>query len=126
MAFSKADRFEPRDFHFSLVCEALSHPARISIVRKLYQEDRCSVGQLNQGMPISPASVSQHLKVLREMHILSCEEHYPTVFYWINTELPATQRTVIDLVLKIDVYFPQTDANEIATVGRMRGPIKPS
>lgn len=125
MAFSKAHHFRQTDFHFSLLCHALSHPARIAILRTLHKRQKCSVNALNAGMPISPASVSQHLKILREMHILCCEQDYPTVHYWINAELPKTYRAIIDMILRISEYFPQAQRDEIASVGRTRGPMRP-
>ena len=125
MAFSKAPRFRQTDFHFSQVCHALSHPARISILRMLYKHRKCSVSTLITGMPISPASVSQHLKILREMHIVLCEENYPTVHYWINTDLVDTHRAIMDMIKRIGKYFPQPHSEEIAFVGRTQGPIRP-
>ena len=125
MAFSKAHRFRQTDFHFSLVCHALAHPARISIIRTLYEQQKCSVNVLNSGMPISPASLSQHLKILREMHILQCEEKYPTVYYWINTDLADTSNALIDMIHSIGEYFPTTREDEIDSIGRRRGPVRP-
>ena len=77
------------------------------------------------GMPISPASVSQHLKILREMHIVLCEENYPTVYYWINTDLANTHKAIMDMIYRIGKYFPQPHSEEIAFVGRTKGPVRP-
>ena len=73
MAFSKAHRFATADYHLSLICHALSHPARIQILRKLVAQKKCSAKQLHLGLPISKNAVWQHLKILRDMSIIQCE-----------------------------------------------------
>jgi|GEM_PF-2901702 len=35
MSFSKAHRFKPHLYYFSLLCLALSHPVRIAILKKI-------------------------------------------------------------------------------------------
>jgi ArsR family transcriptional regulator len=46
--------------------KALGHPARMQIVRYLSQNPACITGDLVEVLPLAQATVSQHLKVLRE------------------------------------------------------------
>ncbi len=124
MSFSKARFFTQTDFHFSMLCHALSHPARIAILRKLIEEQCCSTSGFTKEMPLCRASVSQHLMILREMHILQCAQQYPTVLYSLNPNLPATYRAIIDMILKVDQYFPRTAVDEISSVNRFRGAVQ--
>jgi DNA-binding transcriptional ArsR family regulator len=119
MAFSKAHRFSASDYHYALLCKALSHPARITIVRKLHDNGTCSVKTLMEGIKISKPSMSQHLKILREMQILKCQQKFPTVIYWLNTDLPNTYNTVIDILTHAGVKFDADHSGEIATVSRL-------
>ena len=118
MGFSKAHCFNPSDYHYSLLLKALNHPARLAIIRKLHLEGACTVKKLSQGMCLSKPSMSQHLQILREMHILKCEQQTPTVIYWLNTDLPNTYNTVIDLLLRAGQTFDTSHLSEIAAISR--------
>lgn len=122
MAFSKAHRFHPADYHYSLICKALSHPARISILRILYEHGKCEVKQLLNTIPLHRDTVSQHLRILREMHVINAEQKYPTVIYWLNEDLPATYRTVIDLLIRAGTHFNPNQPLELQLVGRTSQP----
>ena len=98
MAFSKSHRFDQNDAFFSLICKSLAHPARLSIARQLYFSGPCTVKSLRQDKPICKATLSQHLEILRKMQIVKCEQQYPTVIYWLNTDLPETYTAVVQLL----------------------------
>ena len=125
MAFSKAHRFAQSDFHFSLVCHALSHPARIAILRMLQKHTKLPVDRLKRGIPLGNSAFSQHLKILREMHILQCEEQFPTVYYWLNPGLPETQKVIRELLARSNEYFPENNENELSSVAKMKGILRP-
>jgi len=48
------------------LARALAHPARLSILRVLAERQTCVCGEIVDVMPLAQATVSQHLKVLRE------------------------------------------------------------
>lgn len=98
MAFSKSHRFDQNDAFFSLICRSLSHPARLSITRQLYLSGPCTVKTLRKDKPICNATMSQHLEILRKMQIVKCEQQFPTVVYWLNTDLPETYAAVVQLL----------------------------
>lgn len=50
--------------------KALGHPARMQIVRYLTQTPSCFTGDIVEVLPLAQATVSQHLKVLKEAGIL--------------------------------------------------------
>lgn len=118
MAFSKAHRFNPVDYHYSLLCKALSHPARIAIIRTLHEQGQCDVATLLKHMPLRRQTVSQHLMILREMQIINCEQTYPTVQYWLNEDLHATYQTVLALVLHAGSHFDAGHTSELPLVSR--------
>jgi DNA-binding transcriptional ArsR family regulator len=51
---------------------ALADPTRRAIFERL-AERPCAVGELARGLPVSRPAVSQHLKVLKESGLVSCE-----------------------------------------------------
>jgi ArsR family transcriptional regulator len=50
--------------------KALAHPARLEILRVLARRGRCVCGEVVEVMPLSQATVSQHLKVLKEAGLI--------------------------------------------------------
>ncbi len=63
------------------VSKALGHPIRIRIVRLLLARDACVCGQIVSELPVSQATVSQHLKVLKEAGLIRGEIDGPRVCY---------------------------------------------
>lgn len=68
------------------LAKALGHPARIAIVRFLAAQESCFFGDIHEVLPISKATVSQHLKELRDAGLIQGEIHPPKVRYCINRE----------------------------------------
>jgi DNA-binding transcriptional ArsR family regulator len=52
---------------------ALSHPARIEILRHLAQEESCCCGDVVQKFDLAQSTVSQHLKILVEAGLVKFE-----------------------------------------------------
>ena len=87
MAYSKAQHFEDRDVMAARYAKALSHPARIAIVRLLANHNACCYcGDLTTELPIAQSTISQHLKVLKDVGLINGEIAPPKVCYRINRE----------------------------------------
>ena len=87
MAFSKAEEFEEKDILAARFAKALSHPARIAIVRLLANHNACCYcGDLTTELPIAQSTISQHLKVLKDVGLIDGEIAPPKVCYRINRE----------------------------------------
>lgn len=65
-------------------CKALSHPARLAILQTLAQRGVCVCGEVVDVLPLSQATVSQHLKVLREAGLIRGEVDGPRSCYCID------------------------------------------
>jgi DNA-binding transcriptional ArsR family regulator len=82
-----ASREQADDFaQLAAACKALSHPARLTILRTLAQRGTCICGEIVEIMPLSQATVSQHLKVLREAGLIRGEVDGPRSCYCIDGE----------------------------------------
>jgi DNA-binding transcriptional ArsR family regulator len=66
-------------------CKALAHPARLAILKILAERGTCICGEIVDVMPLSQATVSQHLKVLKEAGLISGELDGTRSCYCINT-----------------------------------------
>ena len=74
--------FEP----LAAACKALAHPARLSILQTLASRGTCICGEIVEVMPLSQATVSQHLKVLKEAGLITGETAGPKSCYCIDME----------------------------------------
>jgi ArsR family transcriptional regulator len=66
--------------------KAMGHPARITILQFLASMDSCYFGDIHNELPIAKATVSQHLKELKEAGLIQGEIETPKVKYCINKE----------------------------------------
>ena len=66
--------------------KAMGHPARITILQFLASLDCCYFGHIHHELPISKATVSQHLKELKDAGLIQGEIETPKVKYCINKE----------------------------------------
>ncbi len=70
-----------RDRELALFAKAIAHPARVAILRGLLERGGCVCGEIVNTLPLSQATVSQHLKVMKEAGLLSGEVDGPRVCY---------------------------------------------
>src|SRR5450830_1344525 len=66
--------------------KAMGHPARITILNFLASLDSCYFGDIHNELPIAKATVSQHLKELKDAGLIQGEIETPKVKYFINRE----------------------------------------
>lgn len=66
--------------------KAMGHPARITILNFLASMDCCYFGDIHNELPIAKATVSQHLKELKDAGLIQGEIETPKVKYCINRE----------------------------------------
>jgi DNA-binding transcriptional ArsR family regulator len=62
------------------ICQALADPKRILILYALDEEPR-TVTELTEALNVPQPTVSRHLKVLRERHLVSTERQGTSVLY---------------------------------------------
>ena len=88
-------RFDLEDERMAEQLRALAHPARLMIVDLLATRGTCVCGEIVQGLPLAQATVSQHLKVLKDAGLIRGEIDGPRVGYCIE---PRTMRRLKSLV----------------------------
>lgn len=86
------------DSRLAEVLKALAHPARLRILRLLAKRGTCICGEVVEAMPLSQATVSQHLKVLKEVGLVIGTIDGPRSCYCVNVgELVRLRGQVFDL-----------------------------
>ena len=86
MPLTKTDLFSDRDVALARIAKALSHPARVAILRELARKNECVCGQIVDAIPLAQATVSQHLKELREAGLITGEVEGPKSCYCLDLE----------------------------------------
>ncbi|WPU92031.1 metalloregulator ArsR/SmtB family transcription factor [Mucilaginibacter sabulilitoris] len=71
MANHKKREFASTDQHISAVAKALSHPARIAILRILAQNKHFTCGEIVGVLPLAQPTVSHHLKELLDSELIT-------------------------------------------------------
>ena len=74
------------DVELARLAHALAHPARVRIVRLLARRGACVCGQIVLDLPLAQATVSQHLKVLKEAGIIRGQVDGPRVCYCLDAK----------------------------------------
>ena len=83
------------DEELANLARALAHPARVAIVRLLLGGGECICGDLVGALPLAQATVSQHLKVLKDAGWITGTIDGPRVCYCIK---PQTGPRFLELV----------------------------
>lgn len=76
--------------------KALAHPARVAILQFVAQRSNCYFGDIHEELPIANATVSQHLKELKDAGLIQGEIETPKVKYCINPDNWALARDMLD------------------------------
>ena len=84
MAFHKREEFTQREQDLAAFAKAMSHPARIAILKVLAQRNECICGEIVDVLPLAQSTVSQHLKELKNAGLVKGETDGPRSCYCIN------------------------------------------
>ena len=71
MAQNKKLEFDKDEIEIADIAKALSHPARIAILKEIAKRDSCICGEIVEVLPLAQSTVSQHLKELLNAGVLS-------------------------------------------------------
>ena len=72
------------DHEAAELAKALGHPARVQIVRLLARQERCMYGDIAERLPLAQSTVSQHLRILKEVGLIRGTVEGPRVCYCID------------------------------------------
>jgi ArsR family transcriptional regulator len=77
---------EQREVELALLAKAIGHPVRVRILRLLLSREDCYCGQIVDELPLAQATVSQHLKVLKDAGLIRGETDGPRTCYCASRE----------------------------------------
>ncbi len=89
------NKYKPEEELIAKFGKALGHPARVAIMHYLAAQKTCFFGDIHDVLPISKATVSQHLSELKDAGLIQGEFQPPKVKYCINNENWALAKRLI-------------------------------
>jgi ArsR family transcriptional regulator len=90
------------DEDIALIAKALSHPARIQIIRLLQIKKTCIGGDIVDLVGLAQSTVSEHLRILKASGIIVGEITRPRVCYSLNTPQLSHFKDFLGLILDSD------------------------
>jgi len=70
MGASKTDQFSKKQNELATLAKAIGHPARVAIIDYLLKVDACICGDIVNELPLAQATVSQHLRELKNAGLI--------------------------------------------------------
>ena len=87
------------DEDIALIAKALSHPARIQIIRLLLSKKTCIGGDIVDVVGLAQSTVSEHLRILKASGIIIGEITRPRVCYSLNLARLRPFNDFLELIL---------------------------
>ncbi|MBN3581044.1 winged helix-turn-helix transcriptional regulator [Algoriphagus aestuarii] len=84
MGVTKTDLFSDVQNEIAVAAKAFAHPARVAIIQYLLKSNACINGDLVQELGLAQATISQHLRELKEIGIIQGTIEGSRVSYCIN------------------------------------------
>ncbi len=84
MGLTKSEIFTEEQNRLATMMKALAHPARIAILQQIISANACICGELVEELGLAQATISQHLKELKNAGIIQGTVEGVTVCYCIE------------------------------------------
>ncbi len=70
MGLTKTENFTQEQNRIALLLKAIAHPARVAIIEYLVRTESCICGDIVNELPLAQATISQHLKELKNAGLI--------------------------------------------------------
>ena len=87
MGITKTEIFTAKQHKLANMLKALAHPARIAIIQHLIKSQDCICGDLVEELGLAQATISQHLKELKNIGIIKGCVEGTSVSYCIDEKV---------------------------------------
>lgn len=86
MGTTKTAKFTTEQNRLASLAKAIAHPARIAILQYLFKINTCVCGDIVDEIGLAQATISQHLKALKEVGLIKGNTEGAKVCYCIDEE----------------------------------------
>ncbi len=84
MGLTKSEIFTDEQNQLSQLLKAIAHPARIAILQRILVSNTCICGDLVEELGLAQATISQHLKELKNAGLIQGTIEGVSICYCIN------------------------------------------
>jgi DNA-binding transcriptional ArsR family regulator len=84
MGITKSEIFTAKQNDLATMLKALAHPARIAILQEVIKTDSCICGGLVEELGLAQATISQHLKELKNAGLIKGTIEGTSICYCID------------------------------------------
>ena len=104
---AKTAEFDPELQELALMAKLLSHPARIAIIKLLAAQKSCISGDIANELPLSRATVCQHLQALKNAGLIKGEISGLNVNYCLDVAKWYTVKAQFEALFALTIHdFP--------------------
>jgi predicted transcriptional regulator len=96
MGLTKAEIFTDKQNKLAQWMKALAHPARIAIIQHLVKTQACICGDLVNELGLAQATISQHLKELKNVGLIKGTIEGTSICYCIDSRVWSQYRTAFE------------------------------
>lgn len=87
MGITKSEIFTEKQNKMAVMLKALAHPARIAIIEYLVNSQSCICGDLVEELGLAQATISQHLKELKNTGLIKGTVEGTSICYCIDDKV---------------------------------------
>jgi ArsR family transcriptional regulator len=98
MGITKTDSFTTNQNELASLFKAMAHPARVAIIELLLKNKKCICGDIVHELPLAQATISQHLKELKNANLIKGTIEGTAICYCLNQEVLAELNEKINLI----------------------------
>lgn len=102
MGVTKSEIFTDQQNRVSTFAKVFSHPARVAILEHLFNLNACICGDLVNEIGLAQATISQHLKELKNLGLINGDVDGTKVCYCIHQENWGKMKAVMTEFLNQD------------------------
>lgn len=95
MGVTKTEIFTVAQNEIATLAKAFAHPARVAILHHLFKANTCICGDLVDEIGLAQATISQHLKELKNLGLIQGSIEGTSVCYCINQEKWVEMKTLL-------------------------------
>ncbi|OJW30595.1 MAG: transcriptional regulator [Sphingobacteriales bacterium 46-32] len=96
MGLTKTEIFTEKQNRLAQMMKALAHPARIAILQHLIKSQACICGDLVEELGLAQATISQHLKELKNVGLIKGTIDGTSVCYCIDAKVWNQYKSVFE------------------------------
>lgn len=109
MGITKTELFTDKQNELAKLAKAFAHPARVAIILHLLKTNACINSDLVQELGLAQATISQHLRELKDVGIIKGSIEGSSMNYCINAEIWHDIRMLFNELF--DQYNPKADGS---------------